>query len=95
MAAALFVFGSPYHTVIPASWVAQPPFTVAALHRSAGAEPFRLLQWDSLKLHSNVAVHRATSGKFRPTAAAGPGHSAAKVSDATQDMVVRTMRTPL
>jgi hypothetical protein len=58
IAVTLFLFGSGYHTVIPARLLAETPFTVRAMAATAPGAPFRVLQWDSIKMHANVAVHR-------------------------------------
>jgi hypothetical protein len=54
----LFLFGSGYHTVIPTRLVAEKPFTVSAMDATAPAGPWRVLQWDTLRVHADVAVHR-------------------------------------
>jgi len=54
----LFLFGSGYHTLIPARLLEEEPFTVRAIHATASPGPFRVLQWDSIRMHANVAVHR-------------------------------------
>jgi hypothetical protein len=58
IALTLLVFDHDYHSVIPARWIASRPFTVAAMRTGSDPRPFRILQWDSLKLHSKVARHR-------------------------------------
>jgi hypothetical protein len=58
VAMTLFLFGSGYHSVIPARLLSEEPFTVQAIRASAPAGPFRVLQWDSIRVHANVAVHR-------------------------------------
>jgi hypothetical protein len=54
----LVLFGRGYHTVIPARLVQEEPFTVRRIGATAPEGPFRVLQWDWTKLHSDVAVHR-------------------------------------
>jgi hypothetical protein len=67
VATTLGLSGYGYHTLIPARLVVEEPFTVAAIRETAPPGPFRVLQWDWNKLHSDVAVHRG----FWPTDAHG------------------------
>ncbi len=74
----LFLFGSEYHTVIPARLVAEEPFTVRAIRRTAPVDGPRVMQWDSIRMHANVAVHRgwwpADERGFQQYIAALPGN---------------------